>query len=206
MSKQASKSKGYTVDTTHVEEAASHFTAALDRNQDPRMKKLRVLFDSPLGTAFFMAPASARDEYHNCYAGGLAEHSMQVARWAIELNAIFGGKFTEDELWFLAMVHDLGKAGDGTEEYFAFKDSEWHQKQGIKYEINHKCLAMNVADRTLYILQAHHIDLSPEELLAIKLVEAHPAEVPEVYRYNTPDLALILQWANRWSIQKANEK
>jgi hypothetical protein len=206
MSKQASKSKGYTVDTTHVEEAASHFTSALDRlnaEADPRVDKLKKLFDSSLGTAFFMAPASARDEYHNCYAGGLAEHSMEVARWAIELNAIFGGKFTEDQLWILAMVHDLGKAGDGKEEYFAFKDSDWHQKQGIKYEINEKCSAMSISDRTLYLLQKNGIVLEPDEIIALKLVEARPEEVPDLYRYREPDLALILSWANRWSIQRA---
>jgi hypothetical protein len=206
MKKPALKSRGYTVDTSHVEEAATNITAALERLNDPRAQKLRDLFDSELGTAFFMAPASARDEYHNCYAGGLAEHSLEVAKWAIKLNAALGGKYTEDELWFVSLVHDLGKAGDGKEEYFSFKDSDWHQKQGIKYEINEKCLPMNIADRTLYILQAHHIDLSPDELLAIKLVETNPAEVPDVYRYNAPDLALILNWANRWAIQKANEK
>ena len=203
-------SKGYTVDTSHVEEAANHVTAALDgfsSGPDNRVSRIKELFDGPVGTAFFMAPSSAREEYHNCYAGGLAEHSLEVAKYAKLLAAaLCPGKYTDAHLTFMALVHDLGKAGDGKEEYFSFKDSDWHQKQGIKYEINEACSAMSISDRTLYLLQEHGIVLSPEELIAIRLVEANPEEVPALYRYREPDLALILNWANRWSIQKSNEK
>lgn len=209
MPKPASK-KGYTVDTSHVEKAASHVTSALEKMERTgceRYEKLRDLFETELGTAYFMAPSSARDEYHNCYAGGLAEHSLEVARYAkVLVEALCPGKFTEAHLTFMALIHDLGKAGDGKEEYFVFKDSDWHQKQGIKYEVNEDCVAMSISDRTLYLLQKNGIVLEPDEIVAIKLVEAKPEEVPDLYRYREPDLALILNWANRWAIQRSNEK
>lgn len=208
MPKPASK-KGFTVDTSHVEEALSHVNSALDKmgsGPNDRIPKLRALLDGDLGTAYFMAPSSAREEYHNCYAGGLAEHSLEVAKYAKQLAAaLCPDKYTDAHLTFLALVHDLGKAGDGAEEYFSFKDSDWHQKQGIKYEINEKCSAMSISDRTLYLLQKHGITLDPEEFIAIKLVEAKPEEVPDLYRYREPDLALILQWSNRWAIQIAKK-
>ena len=36
--------------------------------------------------------------------------------------------FTQEELLFAAMHHDLGKLGDGTKPYYLPQDSEWHRK------------------------------------------------------------------------------
>lgn len=201
--------KGFQVDISHVEEATFHFSAAIERLKDNKRKEhLMQLFDSEVGTAFFMAPSSSRAEYHNCYAGGLAEHSLEVAKYMNELAVcLCPGKYDEDQLTFLALIHDLGKAGDGDEEYYIFNENDWsRENRGIMYELNDKCQRMTISDRTLYLLQKYNVKLTADEILAIRLVEMDPNEMPLTYSYNEPVLALLLRFANRWAIERANQK
>lgn len=65
-----------------------------------------VLGQPAVGCAFFSIPASAR--YHHCHAGGLAQHSLEVAQ---SVYAV-GSGFAEHERWLAAvagLLHDLGK-------------------------------------------------------------------------------------------------
>ena len=65
-----------------------------------------VLGQPAVGCAFFSLPASA--SHHHCYAGGLAQHSLEVAQSVYAVS----GCFTEHERWLAAvagLLHDLGK-------------------------------------------------------------------------------------------------
>ena len=62
--------------------------------------------------------------------------------------------YTEKEVIFCAMHHDLGKIGDLKNEYYIPNESEWHRKnQGKIYNHNDKLHYMNVTDRTFWLLQ-----------------------------------------------------
>lgn len=66
----------------------------------------QVLGQPDIGCAFFSLPASA--SYHHCFAGGLAQHSLEVAQSVQAMSSCF----PEHERWLAAvagLVHDLGK-------------------------------------------------------------------------------------------------
>ena len=66
----------------------------------------QVLGQPAVGCAFFSLPASAN--HHHCFAGGLAQHSLEVAQSVYAVS----GCFAEHERWLAAvagLLHDLGK-------------------------------------------------------------------------------------------------
>ncbi|MBD5560050.1 MAG: HD domain-containing protein [Clostridia bacterium] len=61
---------------------------------------------------FRTAPASAKEQYHGCYEGGLCEHSLGVWRALRLLNSrILGDYYEQDTLTRVALLHDICKIG-----------------------------------------------------------------------------------------------
>jgi hypothetical protein len=63
-----------------------------------------------------VAPASSREYFHNCYPGGYLDHVLRVYEAATLLVPVYktmGGAidFTQAELTFATLHHDLGKLG-----------------------------------------------------------------------------------------------
>ena len=78
--------------------------------------------------------------------------------------------FTDDEMMFSALNHDLGKLGTLDGEQYVYNDSEWHRKnQGKLYNINPDIHWMSVTDRSVFLLQHFGIALTEKEFLGIKL-------------------------------------
>jgi len=70
-----------------------------------------------LSDIYVMAPASSKTWYHNAFPGGYVDHVNRVVQYAIEQHKLYekmGGTvdYTEEELVFAALFHDLGKIGD----------------------------------------------------------------------------------------------
>ena len=88
------------------------------------------------------APASGKEHFHNCHAGGYVEHVMHVTTFALQIKELWEKNganidFTDEELVFAALHHDLGKVGDLAENYYTPNDSDWHRKnQGLVYKHN----------------------------------------------------------------------
>jgi hypothetical protein len=122
-----------------------------------------------------LAPAAIRDSYHNCFAGGYVDHVLRVVHASLELNKIwtqFGAtqNYTEEELVFCALNHDLGKLGLPGIQGVLPNDNDWQVKnQGAYYKINTVLSFSLVPDRTLFILQNAGINVSENEYLGIKL-------------------------------------
>lgn len=153
-----------------------------------------------VGLEFYTAPASQREEYHNCFPGGLADHSLRVVKNLRTLaGALAPGKFELSVLNFVGLFHDLGKVGDGDEPYYVPHPSEWHRKQGMLYEINKKCVFMPSAERGLYVLQLYGVTLTSDEYLAIRLNDGMYEETNRKYGMKEPDLALLVHMADRWA-------
>jgi len=78
--------------------------------------------------------------------------------------------YTEEELVFAAINHDLGKMGTEEAEQYLPNDSEWHRKNlGKIYKYNSANPFMPVPDRSLFLLQQRGIVVSFNEYLGIKL-------------------------------------
>ena len=148
-----------------------------DTFSDNRKKKLISMYNHFKERMMF-TPASGQIHFHNCHPGGYVEHVLNIVRYAKEIkdlwynNGAYTEDYTEEELVFAAMHHDLGKVGDLNSDYYIPNPSEWHRKnQGKIYTHNPELEFMNVADRSIWILNQFNITMSANEMLAIKLAD-----------------------------------
>ena len=97
-----------------------------------RLEKLNKMYDY-FEERMCMAPASGKEHFHNAHVGGYVEHVLHVIDCAVQLKEVWVNNnakinFTDEELIFAAMHHDLGKVGDLDKDYYVPQDSEWHRK------------------------------------------------------------------------------
>merc|ERR1711966_580930 len=120
-------------------------------------------------------PASHKKEYHNAFPGGCVDHVNRVVKAALSMSAVWEGfgcdmtTFTQEELVFSAINHDLGKMGDENEESYIHQTDKWRRdKLGEDYMFNSKVPFASVPDRGLFMLQSHSVQYSFNEMLAIQ--------------------------------------
>lgn len=153
------------------------------------------------------APASSREYFHNCYEGGYLDHVLRVydaARLVVPVYAEMGGAidFTQEELTFATLHHDLGKLGDEDGPFYIAQDSNWHNARGEYYKKNPKLQLMETNDRTVFILQTYGITITKNEMLAIKMADGLFSEANQYYFKNNErfphksSLMYIVHWAD----------
>lgn len=139
-----------------------------------RVDKVKAMIGD-MEESYMMSPASGKNWYHGAYPGGYLVHVNNVVKIAIKLSKFYealGGNidYTEEELVFSALFHDLGKVGDGNKPNYIPQTSEWHIKnQGSIFVNNPEIDFMLIPDRSLFILQKYGIPITQKEFLAIKL-------------------------------------
>ena len=144
-----------------------------------------------------VAPASGKAAYHNAMVGGYVEHVLHVTDCAVKIKNLWESEraminFTEEELIFAAMHHDLGKVGDLTEDYYIPQDSEWHRKnRGEIFKHNPNLQYMTVTDRAIFILNHFGIKMSEWEYIGLRLTDGLYEDANKTYlmSYN-PDWSL----------------
>ena len=143
------------------------------------------------------APASGKAAYHNAMIGGYVEHVLHVTDCAIQIKKLWESNgaminFTDEELIFAAMHHDLGKVGDLNQDYYIPQDSEWHRKnRGEIFKHNPKLQYMSVTVRAIFILNHFGVTMSQWEYIGLRLTDGMYEEANKSYymSYN-PDWAL----------------
>ena len=93
-----------------------------------RLEKLNEMYDY-FEERMMFAPASGKEHFHNCHAGGYVEHVMHVTMSALQIKQLWEKNgatinFTDEELVFAALHHDLGKIGDLAEDYYTPNDCQ----------------------------------------------------------------------------------
>ena len=122
-----------------------------------------------------LMPASHKKEYHSAFPGGYVDHVNRVVKAALSMSAIWEGfgcdmtTFTQEELVFSAINHDLGKMGDSEHEAYIPQTDQWRRdKLGEDYMFNKKLAFAAVPDRGLFLLQEHGITYTFNEMVAIQ--------------------------------------
>lgn len=139
-----------------------------------RRDQLKKLYEDHAERIMIM-PAAGTEHFHNCFAGGYVDHVIRVIEGALAVKQLwesFGSNinFTDEELVFAAINHDLGKIGTEEHEMYVYNDSEWHRKnQGKIYKNNPANSFMTVPDRSLKLLADRGIRVSENEWFGIKL-------------------------------------
>ena len=143
-----------------------------------------------LSDIYVMAPASSKTWYHNAFPGGYVDHVNRVVQYAIEQHKLYekmGGTvdYTEEELVFAALFHDLGKIGDGESPNYIPQTDKWRQdKLSEMYTYNPDLDFMLIPDRSLFILQRFGIKLSQKEFLGIRLHDGVFDKANEAYFFS----------------------
>lgn len=139
-----------------------------------------------------VAPASTKKTYHNAFIGGFVDHTIRVVEFAIIFDKVWDRlgqrkDYSQEELVFSAINHDLGKMGYKDQPHYLPNDSDWHVKQGFHFKYNPAIPHMRVADRSLYTLQKYGIQVSDTEYLAIKLHDGIYEEANKAYYMASSD-------------------
>lgn len=128
-----------------------------------------------LGEEYVMAPASGRTWYHSAFAGGYVSHVNRVVEYALKQKKLYeemGGNinFSDEELVFSALFHDLGKIGDGERPNYLPQTDKWRQdKLSEMYSFNPDIDFMLVPDRSLFLLQKFGVKVTQNEYIAIRI-------------------------------------
>ena len=143
---------------------------------DNRKKNLMKFYDDFKDRMMF-APASAKGHFHNAMPGGYVEHILHIVNHSLEIKQLWeknGAEinFTDEELVFAALHHDLGKVGDLEHDYYVPQDSDWHRKNRDEiYKHNPSLQYMKVPDRGLWLLQHYGVKVTEKEYIGIKLTD-----------------------------------
>ena len=153
---------------------------------DERKDRLNYMYDT-LEDRIVLAPASNKEHFHNAFPGGYVDHILRVVDFSkqeLELWKKNGAPidFSEEELIFAAIHHDLGKIGDLEHDRYVPNESQWHrEKMGLIYQFNPKMHHMSTSDRSYFLLQHFGVKISQLEFLAIKCADGMYDESNETY-------------------------
>ena len=164
---------------------------------EDRKENLLKMYED-LKDRMMFAPASAKGHYHNAMPGGYVEHILHIISHSLELKEMWEKNdaminFTEEELVFAAMHHDLGKVGDMDKDYYVPQESEWHRKnQGSIFTHNGELQYMTVTDRAIFLLNQFGIKMSENEYIGLRLTDGLYEEANKSY---------YISWNPEWSLK-----
>ena len=156
-----------------------HYRRRVNELFPTRADKLNKMYDD-YEERIIMMPASSVAHFHNAFAGGYVDHVLRVMKCTKKLHTAWDDMgadmsgYTQEELLFVALNHDIGKMGfpgEGNEVYIP-NDSEWHRKNlGKEYKINPNNPFTLVNDLSIWLLQHYGIEITWNEMLGIKLTD-----------------------------------
>lgn len=179
------------------------YSSLLLQTGEHRTEQLQALLDH-LGDRLVMCPASSKREYHNCFVGGLVDHSLRVLKNCTRLMKVspdvFGG-IPEESVVFAALLHDLGKVGDLDNDRYVPQTNDYYKSRGNLFEHNHKVVAKNV-HASLFLLQHFGVKMTYDEFEAILLNDGPVTDDGREYCMKETPLALLVQTADRLSCEQ----
>ena len=161
----------------------------IDTYISDRKDDVKAMINSMEDT-YVMAPASGKSWYHNAFAGGYVDHVNRVVEYAVKQSRLYeemGGTidYSEEELVFAALFHDLGKIGDGVKANYLPQTDKWRQDKLSEMYLNNPDLDfMLIPDRSLFILQNNGIRISQKEFLGIRLHDGVFDEANKAYFFS----------------------
>ena len=153
---------------------------------DDRLSNLNKMYDY-FEARMCMAPASGKEHYHYAHVGGYVEHVLHIIDYSQQIKGTWEKNgatinFTDEELIFAALHHDLGKVGDLEHDYYIPQDSDWHRKnQGSLFKHNPKIEFMTVTDRALWLLQHFGVTMTQNEFIGLRLTDGMYEDANKTY-------------------------
>jgi hypothetical protein len=142
-----------------------------------------------LGQEFIAAPASSMADYYGAFEGGLINHLLKVAKYAVNVNNSLpeDKRVNHESLVKVCLLHQIGKAN-----LYKPCASEWHRKnQGKMYEFNENLVSMRVSERSLYYAMSHGVKFTEEEYSAIMFYDKNDDKMAEFHNSMLGELLKI---------------
>jgi hypothetical protein len=177
------------LEAEHIQKNWEKHLKIVDHYITDRKNDVNLMLEK-LSDIYVMAPASSKTWYHNAFPGGYVDHVNRVVQYAIEQHKLYekmGGTidYTEEELVFAALFHDLGKIGDGEFPNYIPQTDKWRQdKLSEMYTYNPDLDFMLIPDRSLFILQRFGIKVSQKEFLGIRCHDGVFDKANEAYFFS----------------------
>ncbi len=192
--------------TDKIESYAKMVDTIIGMQVTNRREALERMMSGPLGEQFMTAPASTRRAFHYAFPAGLVAHSLNVVKYAVKLaETLAPGRWPVHKVMFVALFHDLGKAGSPGHPYYVQTSEQWKIKKGEFYDVSLNEYMPN-AEKSLFNLQQAGVVLDWEETVAIRLNDGMGSESNREYSFKEPDLALIVHWADHWASREEKQE
>lgn len=192
-----------------IQENYERFRSLVMKTGDHRVAALEKFFDH-FEERLALCPASAKTHFHNCFPGGLVEHSLRVLKNCNRLVQVYKGEveINQQEMIFSCLMHDIGKLGDIDNERYVPQTSDWHAKQGNLYEYNPKMTFITTPHMGIFILQHFGVTLTANEFKSILLNDGQYAPGNLEYKLKEDDLPLLVHQADVMAtlMEKKNNK
>jgi hypothetical protein len=149
-----------------------------------------------LGEDFIKAPATNTNSQYNAFEGGLIEHLLRVAFYAVKFNNALpdNEKVDQNSLLKVCLLHQIGRA-----RLFVPCESEWHRiNMGKMYEYNSSLVSMRVSDRSIYYAMSHGVTFTEEEYVAINNYDKPEDKMAEFFNST---LGELLKMGNTFAIK-----
>jgi hypothetical protein len=163
------------LEAKQIQENWIEFNLLIETHITGGRKQKLLDFYSKFEDRIILMPASNNKKYHSAFPGGYIHHVLNVVKGALATYDVwesFGcdmSTFTQEELVFSAINHDLGKMGSDTEEAYIPQTDNWRRdKLGEDYMFNTSLPFASVPDRGLFLLQQHDIKYTFNEMVAIQ--------------------------------------
>jgi hypothetical protein len=190
------------------EHQLTRFFQIIKTTFDPsRVEALEKMYSNEnLGLQLAHAPASRKAEYHNAFPGGYLDHVLRVhdiVRHQARVYHTFGGwiNFTQSEMVFAALHHDLGKLGDESDPVYLEENDPYWINKGYAYKQNPALYNMSYTDRTFYLLQKFGVTMTQNEMVGIRTTDGLYDEATKPYLLGRgwsmySNLGYLLHWAD----------
>lgn len=167
---------------------------------ETRREGIEDLIEWMYGNGYFEAPASGGN--HNCFVGGLADHSYNVYFNALHIahSLLDENEYDEMEesISLVALLHDLGKCGNYGKPMYVDNILKTGQSKSKPFKTNPELLYIDHATRSIQIA-SRFIELTEEEVLAIRYHDGLYEPANYGLKGNETKLVMILHWADMWS-------
>ncbi len=189
-----------------TEEVAEKTQELIELLCSPETAKKMMDVLNELSTQYFTAPASSKKDYHNCFAGGLAEHNLNVLNALLRLNDEFGFEFDTETMCVVALFHDIGKCvNSDMDDYYVPSNERWKQERGEVYDRKSGSVYLINSHRTIWLLQKLGFNLNAEQFQAILVSDGMFVERNKAYKEDLSKLSKILHIADMIACIKEKE-
>ena len=168
----------------------------IDKLQEINRKGINDLIDYLDNKGFFSTPCST--QYHLCYEGGLAEHSLNVFDEMLKIKYILNADIGKDSVILCGILHDVGKIGQFDKPMYRSNILKSGKQSDSKpYITNKELLSVPHEVRSIAIL-SEFIELTEEEQFAILYHNGMYGDLKYQLNGKETPLQMILHFTDMW--------